>query len=84
MLVSVTVFFMFTSIIFAQQPAPSCEENLEVMKLVYATSRNNAELYLEQLARGKVQADQVKTKLDEAVKKIKELEETKASMEKPE
>jgi hypothetical protein len=66
------------SITFAQETKPaSCPEDLEVLKLVYATSRSNAELYLETLARGDVKLRAVQAQLDAANKKIKELEDAR-------
>ncbi len=61
---------LLATLAFADAAPPTCEENLDVMKIVYGTSRSNAEMYLETAARVRVQ-------LDAALAKLKALEAAK-------
>ncbi len=74
--------FGFCGSVFAQQQAAKCEDDLEVMKTVYATTKMNAEVYLESAARLKVKMDQMKVQLDEALGKLKAFEVTPPAPEK--
>ncbi len=67
------------SVVFAQDAKPSCAEDLEVLKLVHATSRSNADAYLETLARTDVRLKVVMAQLEEARKKIQSLEAPKSA-----
>lgn len=59
-------------------PKPDkCAEDLEVLKLVYATSRSNAEAYLETLARTDIKLKVVQAELDAANAKVKTHDEVK-------
>ncbi len=75
----VCALFAGVTTVFAEDAKPSnCAEDLEVMKLVYATSRGNAESYLETLARTDIKLKAIQAQLAEANQKIKAFEETKS------
>ncbi len=67
------------SVVFAQDAKPSCAEDLEVVKLVYATTRSNGDAYLETLARAEVRIKTLQAQLEEARKKIQSLEAPKSA-----
>ncbi len=75
-----SLFTMIATVSAQDVKTGNCPEDLEVIKLVYATSRGNAELYLETLARTDMKLKAVQTQLDAAMKKIKQLEEPKSEV----